>query len=1756
MTKTITNGSFTKFDGSILQYLPWRARFIAAAHSKNVSVQAKQQYMTSSIESKSSPFLTTLLNSTLYSEDGYRHAIRLLEQTYGGPDQDTRRYEAELDDMPRLVPNNLASVSDWLARIQSVRMAWAVANPAAPNATSYILRSITQKAPQTFQVDWNLWLGQAARQPSLANLVDYLTMLQAALRRTASTPTRTQPPPMARPRRPAQSNQAVMEEEDPETLRSFSSKNCCGSSASEEDCEGDDHIGEFSDMSNEEDEMYAFTTQRQCAMGCEPHHLLKNCDKFMKLKPLARADFIRKDNRCVVCLSKNDKCKPCKKNYTCRVCKKKHNTLLHFEKEEFPQANKEKQENKTRLSSDESRPSGPTTKEMTTKDEATSTSLTSSEPIMDEIFCHQNGIKSSLKSLRCIPVRLAHPVTNESMTVNALMDDGSTDTMISEFVHQSLALGGTPFKLQLIGTGGIKTPYKSTEAEVNIASLDGSFNRNVTVRVIPDPVGPYKPVDWNKFQNNWKHLADLKLAHPVKNRSIDIMIGSDQIDLMASLKEIVGKENQPCARLTKLGWTVAGPTCGMSIATSLAAARIQEETCEEYQEYYDAEITYAMKAAAEDYDQRYRGFYEEELNEQVRKFIVADLLDCEAEDGGKISNEDRYVLNKVKHTHQRLEDGRHQIGVAWKRGEPKLINNRKQALARLEGLERHPFMQTLENRKRYQDIIKQHLDEGFIEKVPPEDLGRRDAFYLAHFPVLRPDKCTTKIRIVFDGRQRYYNKALNDAVHKGPNLSNCLFTVLLKFRKNPIAVMGDIKQMFLQVSMAPEDRHYHRFLYRLNPKDEPVEYQWCRHPFGNSGSPFVCQFVMRQQAEQFRSKYPDVVDLLYCSTVVDDTLASVRTPQQAIRLITAIIEIYAGGQWDIRKFASNNAEVMQAIPEEKRAPQVVLNSGSLDGEPKASLTGALGLKWSPTTDTFTFRFAQAKKIKGKWSKRSILTTQASVFDPLGQLSPFVQKARMIMQELWKANLEWDEAISPEHQQRWLEWAQQLDELPEVQFHRCLQPSGEIEDEELHTFSDASATGYGAATYLLTKYEDNTVVTNLAMSKSRVVPIKAETIPRLELRAAVLGVELWQLVSKALNVKKEKSYFWTDSGAVLAWIKTPSKVLKMYVANRTLRIQDLTEIENWRWTPTDQNPADIISRGADLQEFVTNDLWLHGPTYLKDGAHPDQERVPIKKEAISEMKKDVLEKNPELQDHPDMMINLTSIQADERLALSFNGQSKLVPVKFLEYLPDPERFSRWKRLLGTTVRILQMCNGHRLERMQAEDQARLLLIRREQAALYLEEIKALKQNQRVPRKSPLAKLDPFIDDQGIIRITSRLKLSELVPRELKYPIVLPKSHLGRLIIQHQHEDCLHTGYIDQPLSGLRKLYHIHGGRREVRKVLNHCQVCRKAKPHIHKFVEGALQDFRLPNPGSIQTFQKASMDVAGPMIVKAGTRGRPSKRYVLVITCTVTRAVALEALNSLDLPTFIMAFERFLAEHNKPEEVLTDNFSTFRSADKVLADLISTLCQGDLETQYPDIKWRFTPPHTPHYNGVTERLIATVKKAIRAAHASYTPNDEEFRTLLKKIQKVMNDRPLSYVTPSNDELLPLTPNHFIIGRITTPVVPMDKEAETLGPRYRRLQKALWKSTERFHNEILPLYHEHRAPKGRQFANLKEGDIVSAIDTNPAKKNIWHIGRVVEAQESQDGIVRTVLVFFPGNKGGKGICLRRHINKLALLTPHHL
>ncbi|GFU80688.1 uncharacterized protein TNCV_514151, partial [Trichonephila clavipes] len=266
----------------------------------------------------------------------------------------------------------------------------------------------------------------------------------------------------------------------------------------------------------------------------------------------------------------------------------------------------------------------------------------------------------------------------------------------------------------------------------------------------------------------------------------------------------------------------------------------------------------------------------------------------------------------------------------------------------------------------------------------------------------------------------------------------------------------------------------------------------------------------------------------------------------------------------------------------------------------------LGVYWNPKHDCFSFRVKI--DLHELNTKRDVLSTIARIYDPLGLLGPVVAKAKIFLQKLWMLKIDWTDLLPDTINREWRQFVESLQVVNDININRCIvveQP----EVIELHGFSDASQSAYGAVVYCKSITSDRKMLVHLIASKSRVAPTKPTTIPRLELCAAVLLAKLVHRVKQALKLNVTNTFLWSDSMIVLSWIRKESYQLKTFVANRIATIQEMISSKQWRYVATEDNPADFVSRGMDSLKLKTCELWWNGPKFLMSNQYP-QRQIPV------------------------------------------------------------------------------------------------------------------------------------------------------------------------------------------------------------------------------------------------------------------------------------------------------------------------------------------------------------------------------------------------------------------------------------------------------------------------------------------------------------------------------------------------------------------
>jgi len=349
--------------------------------------------------------------------------------------------------------------------------------------------------------------------------------------------------------------------------------------------------------------------------------------------------------------------------------------------------------------------------------------------------------------------------------------------------------------------------------------------------------------------------------------------------------------------------------------------------------------------------------------------------------------------------------------------------------------------------KEYESLIMEQLGLGIIEPVVGNDdpVSRSSCIhYLLHHPVVKQNRNTTKVRIVYNGSVSSQDDlSINDCLQVGPNLIPKLFDVMIRFRFHQIVLVADIEKAFLMVGVRDEDQDMLKFLWLKEPfqiDSEIVSYRFTRLVFGLWSSPAVLRAVIEQHVQKYRSEYPQIVDLIDHSLYIDDLVSGGANASEAFALYEVPKYIMKRGGFNLRKWNSNSVELLRLIGESE--PCCALNSSS-DHEPelpvtKGSMCKLLGINWDHLRDEFAFDFSELLQHNSELptTKRTILKLTASLFDSLGLLRPFVIMLKTMFQDLCTSRVNWDEQLPVMLMTKFEVMMKELENIAELREPKC------------------------------------------------------------------------------------------------------------------------------------------------------------------------------------------------------------------------------------------------------------------------------------------------------------------------------------------------------------------------------------------------------------------------------------------------------------------------------------------------------------------------------------------------------------------------------------------------------------------------------------------------------------------------------------------------------------------------------------------------
>ena len=1256
---------------------------------------------------------------------------------------------------------------------------------------------------------------------------------------------------------------------------------------------------------------------------------------------------------------------------------------------------------------------------------------------------------------------------NNLVKTYVALDGWASDNFMSFELAEKLGLGGEEESLVLstMSTMAKKVNVKQIN-NLKLLSADRSFECEISkISAIKDwPFTIEDSPDPADIVNS-DHFSNLPFEF--FDCKIGILIGINESELIKPLEIVSGEEGGPFATRHLLGWALSGPVSG--------------------------------KAFSRCHKIKVKNLQDLELN--IERALNSDFEDIDPNLKGT-SVEDKLWLQKVSSTLSKRTDGHYEVALPFKSDSVSMPNNYRQALGCLNGLGKR-FLKHREFQNDYVNFMNNLIKNKFIERVPESEIRTEEGqcWFLVHHGVYH--KVKNKLRVVFDCSKRNAGVSLNDHLLSGPDLINNLIGILLRFREETVAFMCDVESMFMQIKVPKCQTDFMRLFWWPDgdPNSYPVQYRLTSHTFGAISSPSVANFVLRQAALDCQKEISEeAVNTILKNAYVDDIMRSLPSSEEAAVVLKEIRHACSTAGFNLAAVVSNSRSVLNSVPKGALAAnfkEINLNRDTLPSD------RVLGVFWQVDKDQFSFMISSNSSLP---TRRGLLSTICGIFDPLGLASPVIVTARTLFQETCRLKLDWDDVLPDDLNCKWQAWLREIPCLENYVVQRCLKR--DLNDTlfvDLHVFCDGSFTAYGAVAYARYVNIDGDVVCSLIMSKTRQTPVgksALKTVPRIELNAAKLAVIVAQTVKRESCLKFREEHYWSDSKTVLSYIRSDKARFHLFVENRVNFIRMHSSRDSWHFVPGSVNIADVCSRGSAVPKFLLNKQWPNGPDFLYD----------VELKFFTE---------PETTNKEELEVKVLNVRVSD------DNDS---PVSRLLYSS-----SDWYRLRHNVSTLLSFKSWLKSEHIPEYpfttdffERAEFEIWKYVQRQNFSSEIRCIDENISLVKGSLLTKLNPFLDEQGVLRVGGRLARA-VEPFDARHPIVLPgKDEIVRVMIRSLHVRNGHFG-LEYLLSRLKEKYYVLGSTVIIKQIVRSCVICRKlnARPAQQLMAQLPPERVNVP-PGP---FSSTGIDYFGPFLVR---RGRSEeKRYGIVFTCLASRAVHFEVAHSLDTSSFINALRRFIARRGEVKSIFSDNGTNLVGGCAELKSSINKWNQSDIgkELIQRSIDWKFNPPSASHFGGIWEREIRTARKILytmmQSNHSSRL-NDENLLTFMCEVEAIMNSRPLTVVSANAVDLLPLTPNHLLLLSIKKGLPPgtFESHDQYCKKRWRYVQCLADEFWKRWRKEYVRDLQQ-RCKWKKTVPNLNVNDVVLVVESN-LPRNQWCVGRISELILSKDNLVRAAKI----------------------------
>ena len=1363
-------------------------------------------------------------------------------------------------------------------------------------------------------------------------------------------------------------------------------------------------------------------------------------------------------------------------------------------------------------------------------------SMLDSKSVKDRIVSQDKLEAETVMLLEDVPVK----VGDKLVSSRVFWDDGSNRVLVNSVFAERNKLRKQPFEYRIKGVCGSESIESGMLYELDLMESSGLIHQVWGFGVSHIMDAP-EPVDLSSIRSLFPHVP-ANIFEALAKKEIDVLIGLNYFSLHPS-----GGQGRNCvdnlrvlhSRFSK-GWLVGGSH------PDLKATKVLPKSALSLVQAYRVDVRPELKL----------NFWDGENLGVLPAKRCGRCLHCsDCQDSSLIhSLKEQEELNMLEKSIE-IVDGQLQVTYPFIRNPDCLSDNRSVVVSMAEKVEKR--LQKKGLLRRYNEEFQSYIDRGVIVPISSQEIaeycGPRN--YITHFGVEQPGSVTTKLRLVSHSSLKNGSWSLNECLPKGPNSLNSMFDVSVRFRCYEVGLVFDLSKAYHSMHTGLVEKHLRRLVWRFSDSEEWQDFGFVRVAFGDRPAATLLEIGKNITVESGKYIDPTTAKKLLLDSYVDDfiTGGSISEVQkmQGVRL--------DNGQY--------SGTVCQMLKKGNLKVKVMVATGEADEEVKDTLGNkVLGYAWDSTSDNMAVKFpinvsGRVRKLKQKpditadslkmlkevkLTKKICLGVTNSFVDFLGVACPFTLRFKLLMKQIFEdSSIGWNCEIGEAAADAWMELISEAVLTGSLIFPRTTRPKNAIGQPCIVSFDDGSYEAYSAVVYVRWKIEcqhefkldcKGDFHSRLLCAKAKVTPLSGLTIPRSELCGMTLSSRLTlssvRALAKVDELKPDVSIFLSDSECSISALENTGSSLKPYFHNRISEVKenmkllsDYCKVEKFAHIAGKENVADIATHSkAKLSDLGPESIWQKGPLFLSWR----RELWPTTRDFI---KVDLPDNEVRIAKSNTLAsVKMICAAANVKLASGVTVWSRVLEV--MEY---SNSLHKVKRILARVLRGWRLgkssdivsCDPVAAELDVAERMILMSAMPESFAALDLGKLDSL-----LPKKD------------GYILVTcGRLgerSLSRLLGVD-KLPILMSNTRAAFLFMYRAHvgqsgswQNLVHNSAVET-LARSRSAVWVVRGKELARRIVKNCNLCiRMRKERCGQ----QIASIKSENLEVCRPWTYVSLDFAGPVICKGVVNARARRKcWILLYCCRSTKAVCMLPTAGYDTENFLIRHEEFIARKGDPKEIVSDQGSQLLAAGVVFAKRESpeSWDWARIKRENCTSTWVYIPVGSQHHNGLPESMVKVLKKSLsQTLNPGVVLSYEELVTLLARISCSVNSRPLGLQNLSNTDqqeelLLPITPNHMLLGRSSPESPPLNYSHDDRFCRrlafVAEVEAEWWR---RWISTVLPTMLPAKKWK-HEKENLMKGDVVMLTYEGNVKDD-YVLAKVIDEYPDAKGLVRRVKVRF--------------------------